>query len=73
MKGTYFEEKGIELLCELGMTKAEFARRMGIQRQNVNALFMTNNFEIIARAADALGVPLSGYRSGTTYCWTERQ
>lgn len=58
MKGTYFEEKGIELLCELGMTKAEFARRMGIQRQNVNVLFKTNNLEIIARAADVLEVPL---------------
>lgn len=73
MKGVYFEEKGIDLIRSLGVSKAEFARRMGIQRQNVNALFMTNNFEIIARAADALGVPLSGYRSGTTYCWTERQ
>lgn len=58
MKGTYFEEKGIELLGELGMTKAEFARRMGIQRQNVNVLFKTNNLEIIARAAEVLEVPL---------------
>ena len=31
MKGIYFEEKGIELLGKLGVTKAEFARRMGIQ------------------------------------------
>lgn len=36
------------------MTKAEFARRMGIQRQNVNALFKTNNLEIIALVAKAL-------------------
>ena len=41
------------------MTKAEFARRMGIQRQNVNVLFRTNNLEIIARAAEVLGVPLA--------------
>jgi plasmid maintenance system antidote protein VapI len=47
MKGIYFEEKGIELLGKLGMSKAEFARRMGIQRQNVNVLFKTNNLEII--------------------------
>ena len=59
MKGTYFEEKGIELLGELGMTKAEFARRMGIQRQNVNALFKTNNLEIIARASKVLDAPLA--------------
>ena len=58
MKGIYFEEKGIELLERRGITKSEFARRMGIQRQNVNALFRTNNLEIIARAAEVLEVPL---------------
>ena len=47
MKGIYFEEKGLALLKERGMTKAEFARRMGILRQNVNVLFKTNNLEII--------------------------
>ena len=56
MKGIYFEEKGLMLLEHIGMTKSEFARRMGIQRQNVNALFRTNNLEIISRAADVLGV-----------------
>ena len=59
MKGIYFEEKGAELLDKVGMTKAEFARRMGIQRQNVNVLFKTNNLEIIARASDVLDVPLA--------------
>ena len=59
MKGIYFEEKGIELINKLGVKKAEFARRMGIQRQNVNALFRTNNLEIIARAAEVLEVPLA--------------
>ena len=59
MKGIYFAEKGIELLDKLGVKKAEFARRMGIQRQNVNALFRTNNIEIIARAAEILEVPLA--------------
>ena len=59
MKGIYFEEKGVELLERRGITKSEFARRLGIQRQNVNALFKTNNLEIIARAADVLEVPLT--------------
>ena len=59
MKGIYFEEKGSALLEQRGMTKSEFARRMGIQRQNVNALFRTNNIEIIARAAEILEVPLA--------------
>ena len=59
MKGIYFEEKGLSLLSLRGISKAEFARRMGIQRQNVNVLFKTNNLEIIAKAADVLNVPLS--------------
>ena len=59
MKGIYFEEKGKLLLEKVGMTKAEFARRMGIQRQNVNVLFKTNNLEIISRAAEVLEVPLT--------------
>jgi len=58
MKGLYFEEKGLALLEQRGITKSEFARRMGIQRQNVNVLFKTNNLEIIARAAEVLDVPL---------------
>lgn len=58
MKGIYFEEKGLALLEKRGMSKAEFARRMGIQRQNVNVLFRTNNLETIARAAEVLEVPL---------------
>ena len=59
MKGIYFEEKGLTLLKQRGITKSEFARRMGIQRQNVNVLFKTNNLEIIARAAEVLDVPLA--------------
>ena len=59
MKGIYFEEKGLILLAQRGITKSEFARRMGIQRQNVNVLFKTNNLEIIARAAEVLEVPLA--------------
>ena len=49
----------MSLLSLRGISKAEFARRMGIQRQNVNVLFKTNNLEIIAKAADVLNVPLS--------------
>lgn len=59
MKGIYFEERGLALLERRGMTKSEFARRMGIQRQNVNVLFKTNNLEIISRAARVLEVPLA--------------
>lgn len=59
MEGIYFEVKGLALLEQLGITKSEFARRMGIQRQNVNVLFKTKNLEIITRAAEVLDVPLA--------------
>ena len=71
MKGIYFEEKGMSLLEQLGMTKSEFARRMGIQRQNVNVLFKTNNLETISRAAEVLEVPfalLVGYVDDPDIC-----
>ena len=59
MKGIYFEEKGEELLETLGISKSEFARMMGIHRQNVKPLFRTNNIGLIARAAEVLDVPLA--------------
>lgn len=61
---TYFELKGEDLLERLGVSKAEFARRMGIQRQNVKALFRTRNLDVIRKASEMLGVPfelLVGY------------
>ena len=64
MNQIYFEAKGEELLDKLGMTKSEFARRMGIRKQNVKVLFKTKNLETIYKAAGILGVPfgmLVGY------------
>jgi len=58
MNRIYFEEKGEELLRRIGMTKSEFAMRMGIHRQNVGVLFKTKNLETIYKAAHVLGVPL---------------
>ena len=46
------------------MTKSEFARQMGIRKQNVKALFRTKNLETIYKAAAVMGVPfemLVGY------------
>ena len=53
----YFEVKGEQLLKELGITKTEFANRMGIQKQNVNALFSTKSVIVLRRASEVLGVP----------------
>ncbi len=64
MNSIYFEEKGEALLEKIGMPKAEFARRMGIQRQNVRVLFKSKDLRVIRRAADVMGVPwifLVGY------------
>lgn len=62
----YFEKNGPALLKRMGVSKAEFARKMGIQRQNVNVLFKTKNLATIHKAAIVLGVPfelLVGYTS----------
>ena len=64
MNQIYFEAKGEALLERIGMTKAEFARKMGIRKQNVKALFKSKNLETIYKAAGVMGVPfemLVGY------------
>ena len=64
MDKLFFEDKGAYLLKQIGISKAEFARKMGVQRQNVDALFKSKNIDTIRRAADVLGVPfemLIGY------------
>ena len=57
MSQLYFEAKGESLLERIGMSKSEFARRMGIRKQNVKALFKSKNLETIYRAAAVMGVP----------------
>ena len=64
MNQIYFEANGEALLERIGMKKSEFARRMGIRKQNVKALFKTKNLETIYKASEVLGVPfemLVGY------------
>ena len=48
-----------EVLTEKGISKTEFARLMGIQKQNVNALLETNNIRKIEEIAEKLGVKFS--------------
>ena len=43
----------------IGMSKSEFARMMGIRKQNVKALFKTKNLETIYKASEVLGVPFT--------------
>ena len=58
MSKLYFEEKGEEILRNKGIRKAEFARCMGIRKQNVNILFKTKNLDTLFRAAKVLDIPL---------------
>ena len=41
-----------------GLSKTEFAERMGVKKQNVNALFQTKNIITLKKAADVLEMPL---------------
>ena len=64
MNQLYFEAKGESLLEQIGMSKSEFARRMGIRKQNVKALFKSKNLKTIYKAANVMNVPfvmLVGY------------
>lgn len=64
MDKIYFAEKGEEILKNIGMKKVEFAEKMGIRKQNVKALFKTNNVATIRKAASVMNVPfemLIGY------------
>ena len=47
------------MLERIGMTKSEFARQMGIRKQNVKVLFKTKNLETIYKAASVLNVPFA--------------
>ena len=59
MNQIYFEAKGEALLERIGMTKSEFARQMGIRKQNVKALFKSKNLETIYKAAQVMNVPFA--------------
>lgn len=58
MNQTVFEAHGEELIARAGMTKAEFARRMGIQRQNVKSLFRSPKLETVQKVSMVLNLPL---------------
>lgn len=57
MNKIFFEVKGESLLEQIGMTKSEFARRMGIRKQNVKSLFKSKNIETIYKASQVMDVP----------------
>lgn len=58
MNQTVFEAHGEELIARAGMTKVEFARRMGIRRQNVKSLFRSPKLETVYKASQVLNMPI---------------
>ena len=57
-ESTYFEKNGDALLKRMGISKTEFAEKMGVKKQNVNTLFATKNILVLRKAAQVLDVPL---------------
>lgn len=53
---TNLELNGENLIKGAGLTKTDFAEKMGIAKQNVNALLKTKNIDILRKAANVLGV-----------------
>lgn len=61
---TYFETNAAELLGRAGLSKARFAERMGVARQNIQKVFETKNVLTLMKAADVLGLPFITLISG---------
>lgn len=55
---TYFEEHAEDFLKEKDITKAQFARAMGVAPQNIIKLFGTKNALILSNIANYLNIPL---------------
>ena len=55
---TYFEKNGDALLRRMGISKTEFAEKMGVKKQNVNTLFASKNILVLKKAAQVLDVPV---------------
>lgn len=58
LEKTYLEEHGDDLLVAAGLSKVQFAEKVGIVPQNVKKLFATKNITTLAKVADVLNVPL---------------
>lgn len=55
---TYFEDHADDLLKERGISKAQFAKAMGVSPQNINKLIGTKNVCTLTNIADHLEIPL---------------
>ena len=55
---TFFEEHAGEMLNAVGMSKAEFAKAVGVAPQNLAKLFSTKNTLTLAKVSTVLNVSL---------------
>lgn len=58
LEKTYLEEHGDEMLVAAGLSKVQFATKLGIAPQNVKKLFASKNISALAKVADVLSVSL---------------
>ena len=58
LEKTYFEEHAMEILAAANITKAQFAREMGILPQNINKLISTKNVLMLTKVSSVLNIPL---------------
>lgn len=56
---TYFEDHAEDFLKERGISKAQFAKAMGVSPQNINKLVGTKNICTLTSIANFLDIPLS--------------
>lgn len=59
MAANNYYERITEVMRHRGITKSELGERMGVKKQNVNALLETNNIEKLMSIAQHLGVSLN--------------
>ena len=57
-KQTYLEKNINEILKNLGMSKAQFAEKMGVARQNIDKTIATHKVFQLLKAAEVLNLPL---------------
>ena len=57
-QSTYFEQHADEILKEKGVSKAQFAKALGVAPQNINKLLGTKNALTLSNIASYLNIPL---------------
>ena len=55
---TYFEENATRILDRKNISKAQFAKEMGVAPQNINKLFGTKNIYTLSKISTFLDIPL---------------